>query len=68
MNNFIFYNDIFDLLNTQINLPLTLATKSWDFELGYNINFPSPVETESNLKTTSFFSLSIVYLIDLDKK
>ena len=61
------YNDIFDLLNTQINLPLSLSTKSWDFELGYNINFPSPVETESNLKTTSFFSLSIGYLIDLDK-
>ena len=61
------YNDIFDLLNTQINLPLSLATKSWDFELGYTINFPSPVETESNLKTTGFFNLSIGYLINLDK-
>ncbi len=61
------YNDIFDLLNTQISLPLALTTKSWDFELGYNINFPSPLETESNLKTTSFFNLSIGYLIDLDK-
>ena len=61
------YNDIFDLLNTQVNLPLTLATKSWDFELGYNINFPSPVESESNLKTTGFFNISIGYLIDLDK-
>lgn len=61
------YNDIFDLLNTQLNLPFTLATKSWDFELGYNINFPSAVETESNLKTTSYFNISIGYLIDLDK-
>ncbi len=58
------YNDVFDLLNTQVNIPLTLSTKSWDFELGYNINFPSPVETEPNLKTTSFFNISIGYLID----
>ena len=61
------YNDIFDLLNTQLNLPLTLATKSWDFELGYNINFPSAVESEPNLDTTGFFNISIGYLIDLNK-
>jgi hypothetical protein len=60
------YNDIFDLLNTQVNIPLTLSTKSWDFELGYNINFPSPVKTEPNLKTTSFFNISIGYLIDFN--
>ena len=58
------YNDIFDLLNTQVNLPLTFVTKSWDFELGYNINFPSRVATEPELKTTGFFNLSIGYLID----
>jgi len=62
------YNDIFDLLNTQLNLPIILATKSWDFELGYNINFPTAVETESDLNTTGFFNVSIGYLIDLDKK
>ncbi len=61
------YNDIFDLLNTQINIPLSLTTKSWDIELGYNINFPSPLESESDLKTTSFINISIGYLIDLDK-
>ena len=61
------FNDIFDLLNTQLNLPLTLSTNSWDFELGYNINFPSAVETESDLNTTGFFNVSIGYLIDLNK-
>lgn len=60
------YNDIFDLLNTQINIPLTLITKSWDFELGYNINFPSRVETEPKLKTTGFINLSVGYLIDFN--
>ncbi len=62
------YNDIFDLLNTQLNLPLTLATKSWDFELGYNINFPSAVESEPNLDTTGFLNLSIGYLIDFNNR
>ncbi|MRX62869.1 hypothetical protein [Maribacter luteus] len=64
----IFYDDIFDLLNTQINLPLSLSTKSWDFEAGYNINLPSPVKSETDLKTTGFFNLSVGYIIDLDKK
>ncbi|WP_298498846.1 hypothetical protein [uncultured Algibacter sp.] len=59
------YNDIFDLLNTQVNIPLSLATKSWDFELGYNINLPSRLETEPKLSTTAFVNLSIGYLIDL---
>jgi hypothetical protein len=59
------YNDIFDLLNTQLNIPLRLSTKSWDFELGYNFNFPSPVETETSLNNTSFFHISVGYLIDL---
>ncbi|PIV92687.1 MAG: hypothetical protein COZ17_07950 [Flavobacteriaceae bacterium CG_4_10_14_3_um_filter_33_47] len=59
------FNDVFDLLNTQINIPLSLSTKSWDFELGYNINLPSRLKTEPELKSTSFFSISIGYLIDL---
>ncbi len=63
----IIYNDIFDLLNTQINLPLTISTKSWDLAVGYNINLPSAVESESDLKTNGFFNISIGYLIDLDK-
>jgi hypothetical protein len=60
------YNDIFNLLNTQVNIPITLVTKSWDFELGYKINFPSRVETEPVLKPTGFFNISIGYLIDFN--
>ena len=58
------FNDVFGLLNTQLNLPISLSTRSWDLELGYNINFPSKVEGESNLNTTGFFSGSIGYLFD----
>lgn len=58
-------NDIFDLINTQINLPLLYSTNSFDFEAGYNINFPNAIGDESNLKNTGFFNFSIGYLIDL---
>lgn len=58
-------NDVFDLINTQINLPLIFSTNSFDFEAGYNINFPNALGDESNLKNTGFFSFSIGYLIDL---
>jgi hypothetical protein len=60
------YDDVFGLLNTQVNLPIALSTRSWDFEAGYNINFPNPVETEPSLDPTGYFHLSIGYLIDLD--
>ncbi len=58
-------NDIFDLINTQINLPLQFRSKSFDLELGYNLNFPSPIGDEDDLKTTGFFNLSMAYMIDL---
>ena len=60
--------NVFDLLNTQINIPLSLSLKSWDFELGYNVNLPNALVYESNLKTTSYFNLSVGYLFDLSKK
>ncbi|HEY9169066.1 MAG TPA: hypothetical protein VIN72_06235 [Lutibacter sp.] len=58
-------NDVFDLINTQINLPLLYSANSFDFEAGYNINFPNAIGDESNLKNTGFFNISIGYLIDL---
>jgi len=59
--------NIFDILNTQINIPISVSTKSWDFEFGYHLNFPNAVLKEKNLPTTSFFSLSLGYLFDLQK-
>ncbi|MFZ2283229.1 MAG: hypothetical protein WAV86_05090, partial [Lutibacter sp.] len=58
-------NDVFDLINTQISLPMQFSTNSFDFEAGYNINFPNAIGDESNLKNTGFFNFSIGYLIDL---
>lgn len=60
--------DVFDLLNTQLTLPLSLTFNSWDLEAGYTLNFPNPVAVESDLKTTGFFGVSLGYLFDLKKK
>ena len=58
----------FGLLNTQLNLPVSFTASSWDFELSWNLNLPSPLANEENLNSTNFFSLSIGYLLDLKKK
>jgi len=59
--------EVFDLLNTQLSFPLSLSTKSWDFEIGYHLNLPNAVSKESNLSNTNFFSFSVGYLLDLNK-
>lgn len=57
----------FGLLNTQLNIPISYTTSSWDIELGWNLNLPSPIDREGDLDSTSFFSLSVGYLFDLSK-
>jgi len=58
-------SNVSNLYNTQVNLPLQLNVDSFDFELGYNINFPSEVGNETNLKNTSYFNFSVAYLFNL---
>lgn len=58
-------SNTFELFNTQLNIPLQLNVNSFDFELGYNINFPTEIGDETNLKNTSYINFSIAYLIGL---
>lgn len=58
--------NIFDLLNAQIRIPISLSSNSWDFELGYNLNLPNAVADETDLNNTSFFNFSIGYMLDLN--
>ncbi len=57
--------ETFDLINTQLNIPFQYSFKSFDFELGYNINFPNPIGNEKNLDPTGYFNFSMAYLINL---
>ena len=58
-------NNDFGLINTQLQIPLQLDVNDFTFELGYIINFPSELEGETNLETTSNFNFSISYLLGL---
>lgn len=60
-----YISNTFELFNTQLNIPLQLNVNSFDFELGYNINFPTEIGDETNLKNTSYVNFSVAYLIDL---
>ncbi len=62
-----FTQNVFDILNTQVSLPFSITTNSWDFELGYNLNLPNAVANESDLSSTGFFNLSVGYMFDLNK-
>tara|TARA_R110002126_G_scaffold55819_6_gene149718 strand:- start:30184 stop:31101 length:918 start_codon:yes stop_codon:yes gene_type:complete len=64
----VFTQDVFDLLNTQISIPISMSTNSWDFELGYNLNIPKALSNETDLTTSGFFNFSIGYMFDLNKK
>lgn len=58
--------DEFGLINAQLNLPIQYSIDAFDFELGYIINFPSALGSETNLKTTSTLTLSLAYMLDLN--
>jgi hypothetical protein len=58
----------FGLLNTQFSFPVSYTTSSWDFELAWNLNLPSPIEREGTLDSTNFFSFTIGYLFDLSSR
>tara|TARA_S200000501_G_scaffold123546_1_gene116564 strand:+ start:1713 stop:2549 length:837 start_codon:yes stop_codon:yes gene_type:complete len=57
--------DVFELINTKIEFPIELDFGSWDFEVSYNLNFPSPLISETNIINTSFFTFTIGYFVGL---
>jgi len=59
--------EVFNLLNTQVLIPVSFTVKSWDLELGYTLNLPNAVANESNLPTTGFLNLTIGYFFDFKR-
>jgi hypothetical protein len=59
--------ETFDVLNTQLAIPLSYAVNSWDFELSYTLNFPNPIANQGALPNTSFFAFYVGYLLDFSK-
>lgn len=55
----------FGWMNTEIKMPITISYRSFDFELGYNLNLPRSIVTSEKLTSTSYFNLSFGYAISL---
>jgi hypothetical protein len=56
----------FGLLNTAIRFPITIDYKNFDLEFGYNINLPNSMLTGEKLPMTTYFNLSLGYIIGLN--
>lgn len=58
----------FGWMNTELKLPVSISYRNFDFEMGYNLNFPISIVSTEQLKSTSYFNFSIGYLISLSKR
>ena len=57
--------DVFELINTKLELPLEIDFGRWDFEVSYNLNFPNPLISETNISNTSFLTFTIGYFVGI---
>ena len=64
-NTQIMEREVFDLINTQISLPIQLDSGNLDFQFSYNINLPKALANESNINHSGYFSFSIGYFSTL---
>lgn len=58
-------NDYFQLLNTELSIPVEFDFGNWDIEIDYTFSSPNPLPSEENLENTGFISFSVGYLIGL---
>ena len=56
--------EIFDLINIQLELPINLDFGPWDVTLSHQFNFPKSLPNEQDVKNTSFFSFRLGYMLD----
>lgn len=57
--------EYFQLLNTDVSLPIEFNFGSWDVELEYTFSMPNPLPGEEELENMVFFSITFGYLIGL---
>lgn len=57
--------EVFQILNTELSIPLEVDFGKWDFEIEYSYAIPNPLPGEDNLNNNGYFSISMGYLIGL---
>ena len=58
-------SSVFDRVNSQLELPLTLDNNTLDITLSYTLNFPNNIFEDEDLSTSGYVSISLGWLIPL---
>lgn len=56
--------EVFDLINVELEFPFNIDVGPWDATLSYQFNFPKSLPNEQAVENTSFFSFRLGYMID----
>ena len=57
--------DVFQLLNTELSIPIEFDFGKWDFEIDYTYAMPNALPDEEKPSNNSYFCISLGYLIGL---
>lgn len=57
--------DVFQLLNTEVSIPIEFDFGKWDFEIDYTYAMPNALPGEEKPSNNGYFSISLGYLIRL---
>ena len=57
--------DVFQLLNTEVSIPITFDFGKWDVEIDYTYAIPNALPGEDKPTNNGYFSISLGYLIGL---
>ena len=57
--------DVFQLLNTEVSIPIEFDFGKWDFEIDYSYAMPNALPGEEKPSNNGYFSISLGYLIGL---
>ena len=57
--------DVFQLLNTEVSIPIEFDFGKWDFEIVYTHAMPNALPGEEKPSNNGYFSISLGYLIGL---
>ena len=58
-------SSVFDRVNSQFEIPLSIDNNAVDITLGYVLNFPNNIFEDEDLSASGYFSISLGWLIPL---
>jgi hypothetical protein len=61
-----YYGNNYGWMNSELSVPIVINFRNFDFEAGYNINFPRSLGDNQPLKIVSTVNISIGYIFDLN--